>query len=196
MTTSGDTTVQTLLDKETPVGEQIRDLYKLVDELMVCMFTTRRPDGHLVSRAMRVQQRTSGVDLWFVTNNQSFKVDEIKNDAHVNLSFYKDATGEWISLSGTAKMVEDKEKVKEMYTPDLKAWFADLNDGVHTGEADDPRMNLIFFETHSAHYQLQDRTRAGVLYQIAKGTLTGEVPKVGKIRELDEEEVKAARLME
>jgi general stress protein 26 len=31
------------------------------------MMTTRRPDGHLESRAMANQKRADGADLWFVT---------------------------------------------------------------------------------------------------------------------------------
>ena len=42
-----------------------------IDDMEVCLFTTRRPDGRLVTRPMQVQERTSGTDLWFVTDIES-----------------------------------------------------------------------------------------------------------------------------
>ena len=33
----------------------------------IAMMTTKRPDGHLCSRAMATQKRAAGADLWFVT---------------------------------------------------------------------------------------------------------------------------------
>ncbi|HET9454548.1 MAG TPA: pyridoxamine 5'-phosphate oxidase family protein, partial [Gemmatimonadaceae bacterium] len=47
--------------------KKLDDLYKLIDDMEVCLFTTRRGDGRLVTRPMQVQERTSGTDLWFVT---------------------------------------------------------------------------------------------------------------------------------
>ena len=42
-------------------------LYSQIEEIEVAMMTTRRPDGHLESRAMANQKRAEGADLWFVT---------------------------------------------------------------------------------------------------------------------------------
>ena len=42
-------------------------LYSQIEEIEVAMMTTRRPDGHLESRAMATQKRAGGADLWFVT---------------------------------------------------------------------------------------------------------------------------------
>jgi general stress protein 26 len=39
------------------------------------MFTTRRPDGRLVSRPMATQKRDPIADLWFVTAVESHKIE-------------------------------------------------------------------------------------------------------------------------
>ena len=45
------------------------------------MFTTRRPDGHLVSRPMATQkQAVDGADFWFVTDGDAHKLDELEHD--------------------------------------------------------------------------------------------------------------------
>ncbi len=50
-----------------PMKSELDTFYALVDEIKVAMMTTRRPDGHLESRAMANQKRADGADLWFVT---------------------------------------------------------------------------------------------------------------------------------
>ncbi len=45
--------------------------YQMVEDIGVAMMTTRRPDGHLESRAMANQKRAAGADLWFVTQRDS-----------------------------------------------------------------------------------------------------------------------------
>jgi hypothetical protein len=40
-------------DDEVPTEKKLDDLYKLIDGIETAMFTTRRQDGHLVSRATR-----------------------------------------------------------------------------------------------------------------------------------------------
>ena len=47
--------------------KDLTDLYKMIDELDTAMLTTRRRDGHMVSRAMANQKHAPGADLWFVT---------------------------------------------------------------------------------------------------------------------------------
>ena len=74
---------------------ELEKLYEMIDELEIAMFTTRRPDGHLVSRAMATQKRAPGADLWFVTSTDTHKVEELEEEPHVNLSYYKDRTREW-----------------------------------------------------------------------------------------------------
>ena len=68
------------------------------------MFTTRRLDGRLVSRPMATQERGERADFWFVTDGESHKLDELQHDPHVNLSYYRDRTREWVSVSGTARV--------------------------------------------------------------------------------------------
>src|SRR4026209_2800813 len=85
-----------------PLGKKIEDLYDLIDGIEVAMFTTRRPDGHLVSRPMATQTQAEGADLGFVTNIESHKLREAELDPHVNLAYYRDRTREWVSVSGTA----------------------------------------------------------------------------------------------
>ena len=110
-------------DDHTGTGKKLDDLYKLIDGIEIAMFTTRRGDGHLVSRPMATQERVSGTDLWFVTDVSSHKLDELELDAHVNLSYYNLKSREWVSVAGTATITQDRNLIEELYKPDWKAWF-------------------------------------------------------------------------
>ena len=65
---------------------ELDKLYALIDELEIAMMTTRRPDGHLESRAMATQKRAAGADLWFVASEDTAKIRDLRADPHVNLA--------------------------------------------------------------------------------------------------------------
>src|SRR5678816_406860 len=92
--------------------KKLEELDALIDGIETAMFTTRRADGHLVSRPMATQKRIAGADLWFVTNTDTHKLDEIKLDPNVNCSYYNSRTREWVSVSGVAHVSRDRHKIR------------------------------------------------------------------------------------
>src|SRR5687767_13960070 len=121
---------------------ELEKFYRLVDDIKIAVMTTRRPDGHLESRAMANQKRMPGADLWFVTTEGTAKLRNLESDPHINLSYYNDRTHEWISVSGLARLSRDRQKIRDLYEPDWRVWFPNEGDPRH-GTADDPRMVLI-----------------------------------------------------
>ncbi len=168
--------------------KKLEDLYDLIEGIEVCMFTTRRPDGYLVSRPMQTQRRAGGADLWFVTNIESHKLDELAFDPHVNLAYYRDRTREWVSVSGIAAITQDRDKIHELYSPDWRAWFGDEG-GARNGGPDDPRIALVLVDAHSVTYMNSDQSTPRVLFEVVKGVVTGSRPDVGSVRELSETEL-------
>jgi general stress protein 26 len=162
------------------MSDNLKKMYEHVEDIEIAMLTTRRPDGHLESRAMATQKRAAGADLWFVTLDGSSKLKAIEHDPHVNLSYYKDRTREWISVSGIASISRDRAKIRELYAPDWKAWFAEAGDPRH-GTPDDPRMVLIGVDVHAAVFLEVNKPQPVVLYEVMKGWLTGESPEIGEI---------------
>jgi general stress protein 26 len=163
-----------------------------VDGIEVAMFTTRRPDGQLVSRPMQTQQRDGAADFWFVTDGDAHKLDELEGDPHVNLAFYRDRTREWVSVSGTALVSRDREQVRRLYKPDWKAWFPDDGPG-RDGGPDDPRITLVLVEAQSVVYMKSDTPRPVVLFEVVKGMLTGSAPDIGSVRVVSGGELRASR---
>jgi general stress protein 26 len=177
---------------DTPsLSKKLDNLYELIDGIEIAMFTTRRPDGHLVSRPMATQTQAEGSDLWFVTDIESHKLDELEFDPHVNLAYYRDRTREWVSVSGTATVSRDRRAIHELYRPDWKAWFGDEG-GERNGGPDDPRLALILVDVESVTYLKVDKPRPVVLFEVVKGMVTGARPDIGEERQVSGAEFRSA----
>jgi general stress protein 26 len=178
--------------ENVPLDKKLKELYQLIEGIEIAMFTTRRPDGRLVSRPMATQTQAEGTDLWFVTDIESHKLDELEFDPQVNLAYYKDRTREWVSVSGIATVSRDRRAIRELYRKDWKAWFGDQG-GDRDGGPDDPRLALILVDVQSVIYLKVDKPQPMVLFEVAKGMVTGTPPKVGAQRELSGEEIDQGR---
>jgi len=177
-------------DNEVPLEKKLDDLYDLIDGIETAMLTTRRPDGQLVSRPMQTQRRTTGTDLWFMTNVATETLEELAQDSQVNLAYFNNRTREWVSVSGHALITRDKDLIADLYKPDWKAWLGESSDPRCDGGPTDPRIALIMVEADSVMYSKSDRPMPLALFQIAKSVITGKAPKVADMRELDRDELR------
>ena len=175
---------------EIPLEKKLDDLYQLIEGIEIAMFTTRRSDGMLVSRPMATQKREPGTDLWFVTDIESDKVDELVADPNVAITYYNVKTWEWVSVSGTVTVVQDREMIRELYRPDWKAWFGDEG-GARDGGPDDPRLALLLVDVKSAVYGKRNKPAPLVLFEVAKGFVTGKRPEVADVRLVSEREIES-----
>lgn len=169
-------------DDHVPTEKKLDDLYALIEDIGVAMMTTRRPDGDLVSRPMQTQkQRIGEADIWFVTSDETHKLDELVSDPHVNLGYMQKHGGDWVSVSGVARVSKDRDLIRRVYSKDSRAWFGD-DGGERNGGPDDPRISLILVDAHSAMYLKQTHSNPSVLFQVARGAVIGEPPKTGDLR--------------
>jgi len=120
-------------------------------------------------------------------------MDELKDDPHVNLGFY--SNGSWVSISGFARVEDDcrKDDVERVSQGmDLKQYFKDLGDGIHTGTASDPRISIIHIEPITVHYAIAPSAPVQ-FFQMAKSALKGEHAPAsetqGTVREVSGEEL-------
>jgi general stress protein 26 len=124
--------------------------------------------------------------LWFVAARGTSKLRDIEHDPHVNLAYYKEGSYEWVSVSGLARLSSDRAKIAELYAPDWKAWFGAEGDPRH-GTADDPRIVLIGVDVHAAVFLEVDKPKPVVLFELAKGWLTGARVEAGETHVLTAE---------
>lgn len=171
-------------DNEIPTEKKLNDLYELIDDIEIALMTTRRSDGRLVTRPMATQDRGPGGDLWFVTNIETDKVDELENDPNVCIGYLDDGSKEWVSVSGKARISRDRDRIHELYEDHWKAYFGDEG-GERNGGPDDPRLALIFVDAVSVTYMKSRFSKPRVLFEVAKGMMTGEKAELGDKEHLD-----------
>jgi len=175
--------------EDPSIKTKIEGLTAFVDEHKMGMLTTRQANsGMLVSRCMAVATRKNEIDLWFFTNKESGKTDELESDQHVNVAFLT-SSGEWASISGNARIIDDQAAIQEHYTRSLKAWLGDLGDKTHDGGPKDPRIGIIEVQMLSATYSLAKGNPLSRGFEIAKGSAIGSPPDVNKLREITKEDI-------
>ena len=99
------------------------ELHEIVKQFDNAMLVTRVPSGHLHARPMVIALSDSKLDVWFLSDMESGKIDEIASNPDVAVVMQKD--GKFFSLSGTAELIQDQTKIRELWTPDLEEWFAE-----------------------------------------------------------------------
>ncbi len=157
-------------------AESIKKLNELTEKIDFCMLTTI-DNGHLRSRPMSTQQFEENGEIWFFTSSRSHKVGELAKDNRVNLSYAKPDDSTYVSISGRGELVNDKAKMKELWSPILKAWFPD--------GLDDPDLTLLNIEVEQAEYW---ETTSGKIVQLlgfVKALATGQEADWGENRKID-----------
>ncbi|WP_282294677.1 pyridoxamine 5'-phosphate oxidase family protein [Stenotrophomonas sp. PS02289] len=124
--------------------EQIEQLAELIRDVDIAMFTTTGVDGRLYSRPLGTQQVAFDGDLWFATSADSPKVAEISLNPQVNVAYASPSKNTYVSVAGTARIVDDRAKVEELWSPAMKLFFP--------GGKDDPNLRLIHVRAESAEY--------------------------------------------
>jgi general stress protein 26 len=145
-------------------------LHDLLNEFGVGMLVTRTPDGSLRGRPMALAAADEDGTLWFATDRHSGKVDELDRDRHVAVTLQSKA--KFVSLSGTARTVDDRAKLAELWKAEWKVWFP--------GGKDDPNIALLRVDGTAGEYW-DNSGASGLKYLIeaGKALLGGTRPDVG-----------------
>ncbi len=123
---------------------EIQKLGELIKDVKIAMFTTLDHDGTLRSRPMATQKAEFDGTLWFFTRASSPKVDEVDQSHQVNVSYAAPDSNTYVSVSGTAQLIRDPAKAKELWNPILKAWFPK--------GLEDPDLALLHVDVDKAEY--------------------------------------------
>jgi general stress protein 26 len=117
--------------QEVTGAEALERLKELVEDIDFTMLTTLDGAGNLVARPMSTRRMDDNGDIWFFTADDSKKVDEVEADHDVGLSYLDSKGMRFVTVSGKARVVHDREKMAELYSPSLDIWFSDGLDTPH-----------------------------------------------------------------
>jgi len=145
-------------------------LWDMIKDIKFGMFTARHGNGHLHSRPMTTQNGSDerGAVLWFFMSRKSDPVADIATAPAVNVAYADTGRDCYVSVSGTARVVEDDAKKKALFNTFAKAWFP--------GGATDPDLALVAVLIDHADYWDVKTNKAVQLFKMAKAALTGALP--------------------
>lgn len=104
--------------------EVIRVLAAMMRDIPVAMLTTTGL-GRLRSRPMVVQRTPFDGTLWFLTARAAGKTGEIRDRQLVHVTFVSADDDRYVWATGTATLVGDEAKVRELWHSGYKPWLPD-----------------------------------------------------------------------
>jgi len=153
------------MEKET--NQPIDKLVEMVKDIKVCMLITKEINSENISgRPMCVNKIDEDGTIWFFTKASSFKVEQIEENKNVFISITDEKNNNYLTIHGTATMVDDKDKMKELWSSINKAWFP-------LG-LEDPEITLIKVVPTEANYWDNNSSDMVVLFNILKAIASGE----------------------
>ena len=158
-------------------SSQVAELKARIKPIRFAMFTTINEHGHLNSHPMTSQEVDEEGNLWFFTSTETALWQDIAAHPQVNLSFAAPEDNAYISVSGEAERVVERERIKAMWNPSLQAWYPH--------GPDDPHVMLVKVVSHSAEYWDNGASGMVQLFQMARAVLTGSTPDEGQHARLD-----------
>ena len=141
-------------------------LRSLLKSLPVAMFNTVAHDGSVVARPLQALEFDEDGVLWFATGLDSEKATEIRARPHVGLSFADHHANRFVSVSGPARLVHDREKINALWSPAMSVFFPQGKD--------DPNLVLVRVEIERAEYWDGPATFVGKLLYLAAAAITGD----------------------
>ena len=104
---------------------ETRRIAELIKDIDICMFVTRA-DGTVRGRPMSNNRRVEyDGDSWFFSYRETPKLREIEADPTVELAYVGTDRGAWVSIEGTAEVVEDPDRKRALWEDSLEQWFTD-----------------------------------------------------------------------
>lgn len=149
-------------------------VWDIIKDIRAAMLVTRTADGQMSARPMSAVNKEFVDRLWFMTSANSPKLDEIRAVPLVLVAYAEPKDQNYVYVRGTARVVTDRAKVKELWTEAARVWFP--------AGPDDSEIALIEVVVDSAEYWDAPSAAMVYAYGYAKARLTGEPPDLGENR--------------
>jgi general stress protein 26 len=163
------------------MGKKDSDLEKLkemIKDIDFCMLSTIDENGYVHSRPMSLNSQVDEeANLWFFTSSNSLKASEIESSPQVNASFSNPEESQYVSLSGTAELVTDRAKIKELWKPILKAWFPD---GPEQSD-----LALLRVRVEKAEYWDSPSSTVAQVFSFVSAIVSGKQVEIGENKKIN-----------
>lgn len=153
--------------KDLNHAEAIKKIKEIAEKAESCFFCTAAAIGESAgARPMSVQKIDEQGSLWFLSSIDGHKNKEIAIDPEVKLYFQGSQHSEFLQLTGTARILTDKAKIRELWKPVMKTWFTE-------GE-DDPRISVLQITPSVGYYWDNKHGKAIAGIKMLIGAMVGK----------------------
>jgi general stress protein 26 len=140
-----------------------KKITSLLEDFRFGMFTTL-DSGKPVARPFTIQEVEPGGDLWFLVSKRSTAVQQLAADSRAGVAL--SSNDSWVSLTGTARVVDSQERVDKYWSPVVEAWFPDGKE--------DPEITVLKFSADGGEYWDTPGSRVATALAFVKAKVTGE----------------------
>jgi general stress protein 26 len=144
-------------------SEDTKRLVDLLGDIPIAMLTTFGPEGPR-SVPMARQEVEPSAEMWFISARDTAHTRAVQQEPRVSLTF--SARDSWVAVYGTAHVVDDREKLGELWNTFAEAWLP--------GGPDDPNAVLIRVDVEHGEYWDTPGGKVASLLSFAKTKLTGD----------------------
>jgi general stress protein 26 len=150
-------------------------IWSLIKSAKFAMLVTD-DGGQLRGRPMAASQIGFDGTLWFFTRASSHKVAEVESDDRVCVTYAATDSQDYVSFSGTARLVQDRAQIDRRWSEYLKTWFPDGKD--------DPDVALLEVTVEQAEYWDASKSTVVRALGYVKAKITGRPPSMGENRKV------------
>ncbi len=155
------------------MADDIDRVWELMKKISICMLATW--DGReLHARPMGAYVWREENAIYFLSDVRRHKDDEIERYPKLCLAFADTSRQKYVSLSGHAEVLNDRDKVRELWATPAKAWW---------DFPDDPNIRVLKVTPEEAEFW--DGAGTTISYvKMAAAALTRSRPDMGENRKV------------
>lgn len=145
--------------------ETIQAMREVMQDVKIAILTVITDEGHLQAHPMTTRQAEFDGDVWFLGGKDTKQVQSMAARPQVNVTYADHGKGAYVSISGEARLVEDRAKLQELWNDAYQAYFP--------GGIDDPSIQLVKIEAQGGEYWGSDGKIKNLVAQ-ARAAVTGK----------------------
>jgi general stress protein 26 len=150
--------------EQSRTTEGAEKVASLIKGIRVAMLTSIDGTGRLVSRPMATQDVDFDGDVWFIAERSAEHTRNLQAEPKVNAAY--SGRSSWVSLAGTARVVDDRQRLEEYWNTFTDAWME--------GGPENPENVLIHVQADTAEYWDSPGSRVTQVVNLVKAKVTGE----------------------
>ena len=146
-------------------------IWKHVKDIGTCMMATTNADGGIRSRPMRGVIDDQASTIWFFTDRDTDKDEEVTRDPRACLAYASTSDQTYVSLSGRISLIHDRDQITAHWNAGAEAYYPNGKD--------DNSVVLLKFTAESGEYWDAPSSPIVLAIKFLQAKVSGERPELG-----------------